>query len=146
MENLAAHVTPALVNVTVDSRDRRRVCPTSRAGRRGQGQGEDQDDQGQGQGQDPFQRFLGPSVLDPRCAVDHRLNTVWAAALSLSPDGYIVTNNHVIDGAVDIGVTMNEPSRASSQADRHRPADRPCGSSNQSLPICPAFPGVIRLR
>ena len=25
----------------------------------------------------------------------------------ISPDGYIVTNNHVVDGAVDIGVTTS---------------------------------------
>ena len=26
----------------------------------------------------------------------------------ISPDGYIVTNNHVVDGAVDIRVTMSD--------------------------------------
>src|SRR5471030_1456369 len=61
METLAAHVTPAVVNVTVTSRNR------------------------------------GPQI-------EHGLGS----GIVISPDGYIVTNNHVIDGAVDIRVTMND--------------------------------------
>jgi len=30
------------------------------------------------------------------------------AALIVSPDGYIVTNNHVVDGAVQVKVTLND--------------------------------------
>jgi hypothetical protein len=62
MENLAAHVTPAVVNVSVTSRNRGESAHLRGQSQQDQGQGEDQDDQGQGQGQgqDPFQRFFGP--------------------------------------------------------------------------------------
>ena len=36
--------------------------------------------------------------------IEHGLGS----GIVISPDGYIVTNNHVIDGAVDIRVTMND--------------------------------------
>src|SRR6266566_2944699 len=49
--------------------------------------------------------------MDPTCS-----NSVHSAAcpgghssgVIISPDGYIVTNNHVVDGAVDINVTMSD--------------------------------------
>src|SRR5271165_5719799 len=93
METLAARVTPAVVNVTVTSKEK------------GQEAGEDSS-------QD-IQKFFAPFGGNPfgrqfnlprsQQRVEHGLGS----GVIISPDGYIVTNNHVIDGATDIRVTMS---------------------------------------
>jgi serine protease Do len=112
MENLAAHVTPAVVNVTVVSRNRGESAHVRGQSQDQQGQGEDQDDQGQGQGQDqdqnPFQRFFGPFGFGPQMRRGPQIEHGLGSGIVISPDGYIATNNHVIEGAVDIRVTMND--------------------------------------
>jgi serine protease Do len=96
METLAARVTPAVVNVTVTSKP-----SASQSG--------DESSQDMQQffgpkgpfGGTPFGRqFNMPRV--PRDRVEHGLGS----GVIISPDGYIVTNNHVVDGATDIRVTM----------------------------------------
>jgi serine protease Do len=89
METLAAHVTPAVVNVTVTSRSKQVSDPY----------------------QDEIQRFFGPFGSGPQGPqgrsgprVEHGLGS----GIIISPDGYIVTNNHVIDGATDVRVTLND--------------------------------------
>jgi serine protease Do len=103
METLAGHVTPAVVNVTVTSRNRGESAHV-----RGQSQdqmpGDDQDDQDQ----NPIQRFFGPFGMNPQQRRGPQIEHGLGSGIVISPDGYIVTNNHVIDGAVDIRVTMSD--------------------------------------
>src|SRR5277367_458069 len=102
METLAARVTPAVVNVTVTSKS----SPQQADDESSQNQNEDMQQFfapfGGGKGQFrgmPFGRmFNQPS----RPRVEHGLGS----GVIISPDGYIVTNNHVVDGATDIRVTM----------------------------------------
>ena len=87
MEAVAARVTPAIVNVAVTSR----VKPHAVA-----------------EGiPDDMQKFFGQQFgqgmqVEPQIA--HGIGT----GVIISPDGYIVTNNHVVDGATEIKVTLTD--------------------------------------
>src|SRR5271156_2353235 len=103
VETVAARVTPAVVNVAVTSR-----------GSAEQNASDDQDgeqDQEQGQQVPPqFRRFFGPGgqfggqMTPQQPQIEHGIGS----GVIISPDGYIVTNNHVVDGATQIRVTMND--------------------------------------
>jgi serine protease Do len=95
VEAVAARVTPAVVNVSVTSKTTG-----------DQDTGDDQDS-GIPQNAIPpgFQRFFGPFGGGPRGPqIEHGIGS----GIIISPDGYIVTNNHVVDGAMQIRVTLND--------------------------------------
>ena len=93
METLAARVTPAVVNVTVTSR----IKPEM-AGKQAP------EDMQQFFGQNsPFGQFFGPGMQQRRPQIEHGMGS----GVVISPDGYIVTNNPVVDGAVDNRVTTS---------------------------------------
>jgi Do/DeqQ family serine protease len=87
METLAARVTPAIVNVAVTSKAKEGP---------------------QGNLPEGLQQFFGPfGHMMPQQQQPQIEHGIGSGAI-ISPDGYIVTNNHVIDGATDIRVTMTD--------------------------------------
>jgi len=104
METLAARVTPAIVHVAVTSRAKAdqasREVPEDMQQFFGQFFGPGMG-QGMGPGRDRSRSF---KMFPQQQQIEHGVGS----GVIISPDGYIVTNNHVVDGATEIRVTMND--------------------------------------
>jgi serine protease Do len=94
MEAVASKVTPAVVNVAVTSKSA----------------GEDNTDEGQGQMQNlppGLQQFFGPMFRGQQ-PQGPQLEHGIGSGVIISSDGYILTNDHVVDGSTQIKVTLND--------------------------------------
>ena len=102
MEALAARVTPAVVNVAVTSRG---AAEHEMEGPGGS-ESPDNDDPRQGfQNLPPgLRQFFGPQGRAQAPQIEHGIGS----GILISPDGYILTNNHVVDGAVNVKVTLHD--------------------------------------
>ncbi len=121
VEAVAARVTPAVVNVAVTSRG-------SAEHEMGGGQDDDEGQEGPGPGQmqglpPGFSQFFGqPRGMQrpQQQPLEHGIGS----GIIISPDGYIVTNNHVIDGAVNMRVTLNDRRVLNAKLVGRDPSDR----------------------
>jgi serine protease Do len=105
VEAVAARVTPAVVNVSVTSR----VSDDQQ----GDGDGRTQNFGGINPQDLPpgFRQFFfgqngpgGGQGMKPQPQIEHGVGS----GVIISPDGYIVTNDHVVDGATELRVTLND--------------------------------------
>jgi len=98
MEAVASKVTPAVVNVAVTSR----VNPDADEQDSDEGEGDG------GGGRNPMQQ-LPPGFrhffqMPQGPQIEHGIGS----GIIVSPDGYIVTNNHVVDGSTQVRVKLND--------------------------------------
>jgi len=99
METVAARVTPAIVNVAVTARVKPQQIMQQGSDDNGDDDGSLRQFFGMPFGRNPFGRRM---PQQPQIA--HGIGS----GVIISPDGYIVTNNHVIDGATEIRVTLSD--------------------------------------
>jgi serine protease Do len=102
MEAVAMRVTPAVVNIAVTSTGK------------GDEESEDSGSGAQGLQNLPpeFRRFFGQGglgggqfrMVPQQPQIEHGIGS----GVIISPDGYIVTNNHVVDGATEVRVTLHD--------------------------------------
>ncbi len=96
-EAVASHVTPAVVNIAVTAH-----APEQAAEAQG------------GEGENPFSQFFGPGgpQMGPGgqgpAQGQHQIEHGIGSGVIISPDGYIVTNNHVVEGAMEVRVTLHD--------------------------------------
>jgi serine protease Do len=101
-EAVASRVTPAVVNIAVTSHR------TEQPAMEGEGGGNDQDD-------NPFSQFFGPGSgpqfghgMPGQRQGQRQIEHGIGSGVIISPDGYIVTNNHVVEGAMEVRVTLHD--------------------------------------
>jgi serine protease Do len=107
VEAVAARVTPAVVNVAVTSR----VSDDEQGERHGRGRGQDSGGINPKDLPPGLRQFFfgqggpgGGQGMKPQPQIEHGVGS----GVIISPDGYIVTNDHVVDGATEMRVTMND--------------------------------------
>lgn len=98
--NVVRHASPAVVNISsttvIKASDQR-----SQRGRRGQQQNPMLDD--------PFFRqFFGDNFPGQETVPRDRRESSLGSGVIVSPDGYILTNNHVVEGATTVKVTLGD--------------------------------------
>ena len=100
VEAVAARVTPAVVNVAVTSKE----SPDSATMQQQSQQGQDLPP--------GFSQFFGPNgpfgQFGQRGPSKPQIEHGIGSGVIISPDGYILTNNHVVNGAVQMRVTLND--------------------------------------
>jgi serine protease Do len=104
METVASKVTPAVVNVAVTSRGSSDDESMNDNGN------DNEDQQGQMQQLPPGLRrfFINPYGGGGQMPNQPQIQHGVGSGVIISPDGYIVTNDHVVDGATQIRVTLND--------------------------------------
>jgi serine protease Do len=107
VEAVAARVTPAVVNVAVTARVNAQDVDND---------DDNTQDSGHGNGipqnaiPPEFRRFFGPMGPMGRGQMpqQQQLERGIGSGIIISPDGYIITNNHVVNDATQIKVTLND--------------------------------------
>ena len=109
VEAVAARVTPAVVNVSVTARVNGQDADNDDDDTQDNGNGN-----GNGNGIPPnaippeFRRFFGPMGPMGRGQNPQQIEHGIGSGIIISPDGYIITNNHVVNDATQIKVTLND--------------------------------------
>jgi serine protease Do len=126
---IARLVGPAVVNINTETMPKEsaikgRRNPHGRMQQAPQQPGDDQDEdqpQGQGQGnfQDFFNKFFGGQIPDQEGGDDSQMRESLGSGFIVDSKGYIITNNHVVDGADKIYVKL---STDPNNEDKGRPA------------------------
>ncbi|MET0655046.1 MAG: trypsin-like peptidase domain-containing protein, partial [Pseudoxanthomonas sp.] len=55
-----------------------------------------------------FRRFFGPGMPGPQGPGPQRRGTSMGSGFVISPDGYVLTNHHVVDGADEVTVKLSD--------------------------------------
>ena len=101
METVAARVTPAIVNVAVTAKvDRKKMMQ-----QQGAQEGSPDDMQQFFERQFGFGGNGGRGQMMPQ---QPQFQHGIGSGVIISPDGYIITNNHVVEGATDVKVTLSD--------------------------------------
>ncbi len=102
VEAVAARVSPAVVNIAVTSKAPQQA--EMEGGPAEQRQGPDGQDDPMEQFRRFFQQGPGQGMQQQQQQIEHGIGS----GIIISPEGYIVTNNHVVNGAMNIRVTLHD--------------------------------------